>query len=116
MLAPARLCLLWLPAQAAALNAFFAAAGPKSAPKQQLLDLCKDSNYGATPIDRDRLDELIDELATVNPNAATRKFAQVLGQLETALDDRERVTFCRGKGALRGRALRRRRTNHRRRK
>ena len=61
------LCLIWLPVQAAALNAFFAAAGPKSAPKQQLLDLCKDSNYGAVPIDRDRLDGLIEELATVNP-------------------------------------------------
>ena len=65
LLAVRLLCLIWLPAQAAALNAFFAAAGPKSAPKQQLLDLCKDSNYGAEPIDRDRLDELIDELATL---------------------------------------------------
>ena len=59
------LCLLWLPAQAAALNAFFAAAGPKSAPKQQLLDLCKDSNYGVEAIDRNRLDELIDAVVAV---------------------------------------------------
>ena len=60
------LCLTWLP-EAAALNAFFGAVAPKSAPKQQLLDLCKDSNYGAVPIDRDRLDGLIEELASINP-------------------------------------------------
>ena len=51
--------------QAAALQAFFA---PKSStPKQQLLDLCAGSNYGAVPLDRDRLDGLIEELASINP-------------------------------------------------
>ena len=53
MLAMRLLCLIWLPGQAAALNAFFAAAAPKTGPKQKLLDLCTGSNYGAVPIDRE---------------------------------------------------------------
>ena len=53
--------------QVAALNAFFGAVTPKSTPKQQLLDLCAGSNYGAVQLDTNRLDGLIDELATVNP-------------------------------------------------
>ena len=59
--------LAFLLTQCAALNAFFAAVGPKSTPKQQLLDLCTGSNYGAVPIDRERLDGLIEELASINP-------------------------------------------------
>ena len=59
--------LAFLSTHTAALNAFLGAVAPKSAPKQQLLDLCAGSNYGAVPIDRDRLDGLIEELAAVNP-------------------------------------------------
>ena len=72
-------CLALLSTHVAALNAFFGAVAPKSAPKQQLLDLCKDSNYGAVQIDRDRLDGLIDELAAANPTPRP-------AELETALE------------------------------
>lgn len=92
----ALLCLTWLPLQAAALNAFFAAA--KTGPKQQLLDLCKDSNYGAVPIDRDRLDELIDELATVNPTPRPAESPKFSGKWQLLWTTESELLFAVEKG------------------
>ena len=98
MLAAARLCLLWLPVQAAALNAFFAAAGPKTSPKQRLLDLCKNSNYGVEAIDRDRLDELIDELATVNPTPRPAESPKFSGNWKLLWTTESELLFAVEKG------------------
>ena len=92
------LCLIWLPVQAAALNAFFAAAGPKTGPKQQLLDLCKDSNYGAVTIDRDRLDELIDELASANPTPRPAESPKFSGNWKLLWTTESELLFAVEKG------------------
>ena len=98
MLAARLLCLIWLPVQAAALNAFFAAAGPRTGPKQQLLDLCTGSNYGAVPIDRDRLDGLIEELAAVNPTPRPAESPKFSGNWKLLWTTESELLFAVEKG------------------
>ena len=92
-----RLCLLWLCGQAAALNAFFAA---KTGPKQQLLDLCAGSNYGAVPVDRDRLDGLIEELASANPTPRPAESPKFSGNWKLLWTTESELLFAVEKGLL----------------
>ena len=98
MLAVRLLCLTWLPVQVAALNAFFAAAAPKTGPKQQLLDLCTGSNYGVEAIDRDRLDELVDELTTINPTPRPAESPKFSGNWKLLWTTESELLFAVEKG------------------
>ena len=91
-------CLALLSTHVAALNAFFGAVAPKSAPKQQLLDLCAGSNYGAVPIDRDRLDDLIDELTTINPTPRPAESPKFSGNWKLLWTTESELLFAVEKG------------------
>ena len=84
--------------QCAALNAFLGAVAPKNAPKQQLLDLCAGSNYGAVPIDRDRLDEVIDELAAANPTPRPAESPKFSGNWKLLWTTESELLFAVEKG------------------
>ena len=90
--------LAFLLTQCAALNAFFGAVAPKSNPKQQLLDLCASSNYGAVPIDRDRLDGLIDELTTINPTPRPAESPKFSGNWKLLWTTESELLFAVEKG------------------
>ena len=91
-------CLALLSTHLAALNAFFAAVGPKSTPKQQLLDLCAGSNYGAVPLDRDRLDGLIEELASINPTPRPAESPKFSGNWKLLWTTESELLFAVEKG------------------
>ena len=90
--------LAFLSTHTAALNAFLGAVAPKSTPKQQLLDLCTGSNYGAVPIDRDRLDGLIEELATVNPTPRPAESPKFSGNWKLLWTTESELLFAVEKG------------------
>ena len=90
--------LALLSTHVAALNAFFGAVGPKSTPKQQLIDLCAGSNYGAIPIDRNRLDELIDELAAANPTPRPAESPKFSGNWKLLWTTESELLFAVEKG------------------
>ena len=84
-----------LAGQAAALNAIVAA---KTGPKQQLLDLCAGSNYGVEAIDRNRLDELIDELAAANPTPRPAESPKFSGNWKLLWTTESELLFAVEKG------------------
>ena len=90
--------LAFLSTHTAALNAFLGAVAPKSAPKQQLLDLCAGSNYGAVPIDRDRLDGLIEELAAANPTPRPAESPKFSGKWKLLWTTESELLFAVEKG------------------
>lgn len=90
--------LAFLSTHTAALNAFLGAVAPKSAPKQQLLDLCAGSNYGAVPIDRERLDGLIDELAAANPTPRPAESPKFSGNWKLLWTTESELLFAVEKG------------------
>ena len=90
--------LAFLLTQCAALNAFFAAVGPKSTPKQQLLDLCAGSNYGVEAIDRERLDGLIEELTSINPTPRPAESPKFSGNWKLLWTTESELLFAVEKG------------------
>ena len=68
--------------------------------------MCKDSNYGVEQIDRNRLDELIDELAAANPTPRPAESPKFSGNWKLLWTTESELLFAVEKGSSRpGRVL-----------